>query len=224
MDKNAWIAVVLVALLAVLAGCTSAGTQPAAGVPVKPLEQPSSAVPAPTQAPIIEPAPAPAQEDTNLHPDWVVAKNDTVRVYYKGTFDDGTEFDSTAKNGNRPLEFVAGVGQMIPGFDAAVQGMKVNDEKTIHLTADQAYGQPDPKLIKEVPLADLKKQGIEPKVGDSLYAQGVPYPLKVVEVTATTAKVDFNHPMAGKALNFWIKVEHIAKPDATAQAATGGTK
>ena len=228
---------VFVALMGVLLvlGCTQAGTSTqagsgrpsavAGGEPVKPLsvEAPAPATEAlSTPAPVTPVAPAvgPVAEATPPVDGLVVEKGDTIRVFYKGTFDDGTVFDSTEKNGNRPMEFVAGMGLMIPGFDAAVLGMKVGEEKSIHLSAEESYGLPDPKRVKEVSLAELKQQGIEPKVGDTLYAEGVPFPLSVVGVTATHASVAFNHPLVGKALNFWIKIENISKPEKAAEGST----
>jgi len=76
----------------------------------------------------------------------IVEQGDTIFVIYTGRLADGTVFDSNA-DGGQPLTFIAGAGQMIPGFDAAVLGMELNEEKTIQIPADQAYGEqgvPDP--------------------------------------------------------------------------------
>ena len=73
----------------------------------------------------------------SLHPAVVAAVGDTVNVTYTGMFDNKTVFDTNV-NGT-PLTFTVGAGQMIPGFDAAVRGMKVNEEKTVTIPADQAY-------------------------------------------------------------------------------------
>jgi len=64
---------------------------------------------------------------------------DTVRIHYTGKLDDGTEFDSSA--GREPLEFVLGQGQVIIGFDKAVEGMEVGDNKSVRIEPDDAYGQ-----------------------------------------------------------------------------------
>ena len=68
----------------------------------------------------------------------------TCRTHYKGTFNDGTQFDSSYDRGE-PLEFVCGAGQMIKGFDAAVADMEPGEVKDIHLMPEEAYGQPDPQ-------------------------------------------------------------------------------
>ena len=74
---------------------------------------------------------------------------DTVRIHYTGRLDDGTHFDSSA--GREPLEFVLGRGQVITGFDKAVDGMVVGDSKSVRIEPDDAYGQHQGELVQEVP-------------------------------------------------------------------------
>ena len=76
----------------------------------------------------------------------------TCRVHYKGTFNDGKQFDSSYDRGE-PLEFVCGAGQMIKGFDAAVADLEVGAEVDIHLLPAEAYGEADPKAIFTMPIA-----------------------------------------------------------------------
>ena len=78
----------------------------------------------------------------------------TCRTHYKGTFNDGTQFDSSYDRGE-PLEFVCGAGQMIKGFDAAVADMEVGEVKDIHLMPEEAYGQPNPDAIFELEIEQL---------------------------------------------------------------------
>ena len=133
-----------------------------------------------------------------------VKKGDHVSVHYTGTLDNGTIFDSS--EGKAPLEFDVGAGQMIKGFDDAVVGMKVGEEKTVKIKAADAYGETDPKNIIDVP-----KQNVPPtvKVGDTLNAGG--QPVKVIRVTNSTVTIDANHPLAGKDLTFKIKLVKIGK-------------
>ena len=63
----------------------------------------------------------------------------TCRTHYRGTFNDGTQFDSSYDRGE-PLEFICGAGQMIKGFDAAVADMEVGEIKEVHLMPEEAYG------------------------------------------------------------------------------------
>ena len=78
----------------------------------------------------------------------------TCKVHYTGTFNDGTKFDSSYDRGE-PIEFVCGAGQMIPGFDQAVEGMNVGDIIDVHLRPEDAYGMPDPssRLLLQICLA-----------------------------------------------------------------------
>ena len=140
-----------------------------------------------------------------------VAKGDIVKVDYTGTFDDGTVFDSSEKHGH-PLEFEAGSGQVIKGFDDAVMGMKKGEEKKIVIPPAEAYGEVKAELHKKVPRAQLP-QDQEPKVGMVL-AVGLPngqqFPARIVAVTKDDVTIDLNHPLAGKTLHFKIKVAEIS--------------
>lgn len=134
----------------------------------------------------------------------------TCRVHYRGTFNDGTQFDSSYDRGE-PLEFICGIGQMISGFDRAVVGMTVGEQKDIHLSADEAYGEADPAMILTFPIAELS--GAEqPEVGQQVYlsaANGQPIPVRVVKKDETTITLDANHEMAGKELNFHIELVEV---------------
>ena len=74
-------------------------------------------------------------------------EGDTVRVLYTGTLDDGEVFDASSLHDNEPLQFTIGLGQMIPGFEQAVKGMSLNESKTVHIPADEAYGPYDEELV-----------------------------------------------------------------------------
>ena len=94
-------------------------------------------------------APTPVMEGKNV--------GKTCRTHYRGTFNDGTQFDSSYDRGE-PLEFICGVGQMIRGFDAAVAEMEVGEKVNIHLMPEEAYGMPDPNAIFTVAIAQLPGQ------------------------------------------------------------------
>ena len=140
-----------------------------------------------------------------------VKKGNKVKVDYTGTFDDGTVFDASDKHG-QPLEFEAGSGQVIKGFDDAVMGMKEGEEKKIVIPAKEAYGEVKAELNKKVPRKQLP-QDQEPKVG-MILAVGLPngqqFPARIVEVTTEDVTIDLNHPLAGKTLHFRIKVAEIS--------------
>jgi peptidylprolyl isomerase len=134
---------------------------------------------------------------------------DTVRVHYTGTLDDGTQFDSS--RGREPLEFTLGGGQMIPGFEKAVDGMAVGDSKTINIPATEAYGERHDQMVQEVPREHMPDE-IELEVGMQLQAEGPAGPV-IVTVTALgeeNVTLDGNHPLAGKDLTFDLELVAIA--------------
>ena len=134
----------------------------------------------------------------------------TVKVHYKGTLNDGTQFDSSYDRGE-PLEFVCGAGMMIHGFDAAVANMGLGEIINIHLMPEDAYGEADPENVFTVPIAQLP--GSENlTAGQMVYlynTMGQPMRAKVVEKTEETITFDVNHEMAGKELNFQIELVEI---------------
>jgi peptidylprolyl isomerase len=138
-----------------------------------------------------------------------VKSGDTVRVHYTGTLTDGQTFDSS--EGRDPLEFVVGSGQIIPGLDAAMEGMAVGEKKTVEVPADQAYGHPDPNAQQAVPRAEIPED-IPLDLGTQLQVQtpqGQVMPVTVVEVTEEQVVLDANHPLAGKDLTFAIELVDI---------------
>ena len=141
----------------------------------------------------------------------VVAAGDTVSVDYKGTLEDGTVFDKS--EGRGPLEFVAGIGKMIKGFDDAVLGMAEGEEKTVTLPPEKAYGMPDERRVAEWPKSNFPEpdklvvgQPVPATTSDGTPVEGI-----IKEIKDDTVLVDFNHPLAGKTLTFWIKVVKIQK-------------
>ena len=132
------------------------------------------------------------------------------RTHYRGTFNDGTVFDSSYDRGE-PLEFVCGAGMMIRGYDEAVAAMEVGQSVDIHLTPDQAYGYSDPRAIFTVEISQLP--GSENlNVGENvmLYtANGQPMRVKVAARDESTITFDANHEMAGKELNFHIELVEV---------------
>ena len=134
----------------------------------------------------------------------------TCRTHYRGTFNDGTQFDSSYDRGE-PLEFICGVGQMIKGFDATVANMEVGQVVDVHLMPEEAYGLPNPDAIFTVEIAQLP--GSEDlTAGQQVYLSnqfGQPFPVKVTAKDEKTITFDANHEMAGKELNFRIELVEV---------------
>jgi len=135
-----------------------------------------------------------------------VKAGDTIKVEYKGSLEDGTVFDQNQEG--QPLEFTVGSGQLIPGFDRAVVGMKLEETKTVTLPAEDAYGMPAPSLIRNFPKTSFP-DNFEPEIGMDITMQdqsGRPVPAKIAGITEDEIAIDLNHPLAGKTLVFDIKV------------------
>jgi peptidylprolyl isomerase len=133
---------------------------------------------------------------------------DSVRLHYTGTLGNGQKFDSS--RGRAPLAFTLGSGQVIPGFDVAVTGMRVGEKKTVTIPAGEAYGERQNELVIEMPLSRFPDH-IHPEVGQELEMarQGDRIHVVVREVSANTVVLDANHPLAGEDLTFELELVAI---------------
>ena len=141
----------------------------------------------------------------------VTAKTgDRVKIEYTGTLDDGTVFDSNIEQ-ERLLEFEVGGGQVIKGFDDAILGMQEGEEKQFSISPADAYGEHDPTLIQKVPKEVFPSDA--ELVPGLLFEAGLPtgekVPATITSIEEGVVLVDLNHPLAGKRLNFKIKLSAI---------------
>jgi FKBP-type peptidyl-prolyl cis-trans isomerase 2 len=135
-----------------------------------------------------------------------IAQNDQVTLHYTGTLNTGEQFDSSV--GKEPLTFEVGGGQVIPGFETAVVGMKVDETKKFTITSDQAYGEMNEELIYKIDRNTIPDT-IQPEAGMRLVSNledGRQIPVTITDVTPETITLDANHPLAGKDLTFDIKI------------------
>ncbi len=132
-----------------------------------------------------------------------------VQVHYKGSFDDGTVFDSSYDRGDT-IEFTVGAGEMIAGFDAAVAGMRVGETKQVKIDPEQAYGEHNPEGVQAVPKESFP-ENFEFEKGLVIEGSVQDQPVRgiISEVRDEFVVVDFNHPMAGKSLNFDIELVEV---------------
>lgn len=139
-----------------------------------------------------------------------IKSDSKVTVLYKGTLDNGEVFDENSEDS--PLEAKLSENQLIPGFEKALIGMKVGEEKDFKIPSEEAYKDYDENLIQKIPKDKLVGE-IELEEGKELVlsTQGFPQPLraKIVKIEGDTVHLDFNHPLAGKDLNFHVKVLKI---------------
>ncbi len=141
-----------------------------------------------------------------------IKQGDKVSVEYEGKLDNGDVFDSsTHGDHSHPIDFVVGEHQVIKGFEDAVVGMDLNQEKEISISADEAYGQRKEELVRDFDRKEIPMEQ-EPKVGMVLgfnLPQGGQFPATITKVTDDKITFDLNHPLAGKNLNFKIKVVKV---------------
>ncbi len=153
-----------------------------------------------------------------------VEPGQVVKLEYEGTFDDGTVFDTT--KGKQPFAFLVGSGQVLPAFEKAITGMRQGSSKKVKLKAADAYGVSDPKKQVELPKekvlvganANLKEGAtifVTRTLPDGRTAQA---PVKIAKITDKGVIVDYNHPLAGKDLNFQVKIIEIVAPQQPAAA------
>ncbi|HZN11852.1 MAG TPA: peptidylprolyl isomerase [Blastocatellia bacterium] len=136
-------------------------------------------------------------------------KGDAVEVHYTGRLDDGTVFDSS--EGNDPLAFTLGRGEVIEGFDQGVLGMEVGENKQIVIPAEQAYGEHNEALVQTV-ARDQIKLSVEPEVGMQIEMRtpdGTVIPLTISELSESAVTLDANHPLAGEQLHFDVRLVDI---------------
>ena len=112
----------------------------------------------------------------------VIEAEKHVSLHYKGTLKDGSVFDSS--EGKPPLEFVYGVGMMIPGLETGIRGMKAGEKKTVLVKSDDAYGPYQDNLVMPVPRGEFPAE-IVPEIGMQLMAQTMfgPVPVRIKDLS-----------------------------------------
>ena len=135
-------------------------------------------------------------------------RGQVVRVHYTGTLADGSIFDSSG--GGEPLEFTIGGGQVIAGFDVAVIGMAIGEEKRVTIPAEEAYGPYRNELLLVIDRDQLPDE-TAPEIGQSLQMSDgrQAFPVTIREVGREQVVLDANHPLAGKELTFDLMLVEI---------------
>lgn len=135
----------------------------------------------------------------------VVEQGKTVDFEYTLSLDDGSVVQTN--QGAEPLSYVHGEGQILPALESAMEGMRVNEKKTVKLSPAEGYGEVNPEAFQEVPIDKLPEEARH--VGAQLGVQGFDGPIRVAEVRDDVAVLDFNHPLAGKSLTFDVRIVGI---------------
>jgi FKBP-type peptidyl-prolyl cis-trans isomerase SlyD len=150
---------------------------------------------------------APSQAIT-LKPGSNVQEGSIVSIEYTLTDGDGKVIDTNV--GKEPLTFIQGAGQIVSGLEKELQGLKAGDQKKVQVKPEDGYGMPSQQAFQELPRETIPAEA--QKAGVSLMAKGPDgraIPIRVHEVKEKTVVVDFNHPLAGKTLNFDVKIKDI---------------
>lgn len=138
-----------------------------------------------------------------------VEEKKVVGIEYTLTLEDGEVADTNV--GQDPLLYIHGFGGIIPGLEKALEGLVVGDKKQVTIEPKDAYGEVDEDAFQELPL-DAFPKGVQLEEGlilQMVTEEGYPIPAIVDEIKETTAVLDLNHPLAGRTLNFDVKVLEI---------------
>ena len=138
-----------------------------------------------------------------------IDENTVATVHYTGTFPDSGEMFDTSRQGE-PLTFLVGHRQMIPGFEREIMGAEAGETRSFTLEPEDAYGHPSDALIQEVPRS-MFPADMPIDLGMMLMSDAGPF--RIIAITDTNIKCDFNPPMAGKILHFDVEVVGVRPAD-----------
>jgi FKBP-type peptidyl-prolyl cis-trans isomerase SlyD len=143
--------------------------------------------------------------------DLTIQPNTHVTLDYELRDDGGDLVDTSDADGAEPIRYVHGYGMLVPGLESALTGLKAGDEREVLVPAEAGYGEYDEGLVLEVDRGELP----DPKavnVGDELVAEsadGDDFTMSVLQVRDDVVVVDANHPLAGMALRYSVKVRDV---------------
>ncbi len=142
----------------------------------------------------------------------IVKKDKVVEMHYTLKNDAGEVIDSSKSQG--PMPFIQGHGNIIPGLESALEGMKVGESCDVSIKPEDAYGVYIPEAIQEIPMDALKEidnlaVGMELESRDN---DGNRFIVHVKSINKDTVTVDANHPLAGETLHFNVSIENIREP------------
>jgi FKBP-type peptidyl-prolyl cis-trans isomerase SlyD len=137
----------------------------------------------------------------------MITKGSKVSIHYSLTVE-GQVVDSS--EGKEPLTFVQGTGQIIPGLDKEIVGLKAGDKKTVVVAPELGYGPRNPDALQKVP-PDAFQNSDKIKAGDVVQGnvQGKQFQAVVASIDKDAVTLDLNHPLAGKTLNFEIEIVKV---------------
>jgi len=138
-----------------------------------------------------------------------IEKNKVVSFDYTLTLDSGEIADTS--DGREPLNFLVGVGQIIPGLENEMIGMSIGDKKVVTVQPKDAYGERNPDMVQSVPVEHLP-DSINLVVGEEIEGQSEDGHIvygQIIQIDSQSVKIDFNHPLADETLTFDIEIVGI---------------
>ena len=140
-----------------------------------------------------------------------IEKDKWVAIHYTLKDDDGNVIDSSV--GAAPLGYIHGNGYLIVGLENELNGREAGDKFSCKIAPIDGYGEYDPDLVKDVPRSQFEFDGeIEKGMQFQAMSPQGPIILTVLEVNGDTVKLDGNHALAGKNLNFDVEVVEVREP------------
>ena len=140
----------------------------------------------------------------------MVREGQRIRFLYKGSLPDGTVFDDCL---GVPHEIVIGRHQVMRALETALSEMEPGEERTLDLPCSEAYGEYNENAVQKVPTYKIPN-GDNLPVGETIGWTSPrniePIPVKVVSIENQVATLDFNHPLAGKDIAYWIKLVEVS--------------
>lgn len=132
-----------------------------------------------------------------------------AKFIYKGSFPNGEVFDDGT---TEPLEIIFGRGHVMEALEDALKEMTVGEERTLELAPEQAYGPYNPDAVQYVPTYTIpngQNLPVGQRIGWTSPRNVDPIPVLVVEIVNQIATLDFNHPLAGKDIVYWVKLLEV---------------
>lgn len=131
---------------------------------------------------------------------------DTVTFTYEGKIEDGSTFHLQEDS---PVAIEIGSKQLVSGLENGLIGMEKGDEKEFKVPPEEGYGIVNPDLIQTVDLELLKQRDIHPELG--MVIQTPHGNCHVTEIDGNNVKISYNHPLAGQAITYSVKIIHVQK-------------
>jgi FKBP-type peptidyl-prolyl cis-trans isomerase SlyD len=142
-----------------------------------------------------------------LSPGQVIHEGSLVSIEYALTDETGKVIESNKDK--EPLTYIHGAGQIVPGLEKALTGLKVGDEKTVTVKPEEGYGAANPELVQELPKENFPPNALKLDTMLMMKTPQGPIPIRVKEIKEKTVVVDLNNPLAGKTLTFDVKIKDI---------------